>query len=335
MLRSIEMKLFRGIKEGVLKDFTPLVVLVGPNGSGKSAVLDAILIAANPNPAEGIGQAVLRREGIVEGSPWLLWKQGAEGAAELIAEGDVAEKRFCKLTLVGTSPHFQIQCDVRMASPSQSFSPDRVTVGVGGGNTSYSTGGSARAWTGVPKVHMVGQFLKNYQAPLHELFSNVIRQGLRSQINQIVQGLVPGFEWMETLTENGVPVLYIDFADRAVPVALSGDGIASLIRLAFEMVTSPGGIILMEEPEIHMHPGAIYKLARVIIATIQRGVQVVLTTHSLDLIDGLLSEASKVEGVIDKLSVYQLVLRDGLLKSSRLSGSEVRFARSTIEDDLR
>ncbi len=49
MIRSVEIKGLRGIQEGKLDDFTPLVILVGTNGSGKSTVLDAMLIGANPN----------------------------------------------------------------------------------------------------------------------------------------------------------------------------------------------------------------------------------------------------------------------------------------------
>ncbi len=52
MIRSVEIKNMRGIREGSLSDLTPLVVLVGPNGAGKSTVLDALLIAANPQVAD-------------------------------------------------------------------------------------------------------------------------------------------------------------------------------------------------------------------------------------------------------------------------------------------
>ena len=43
MIRSVEIKNFRGIQDGKLEDLTPLVILVGPNGCGKSTILDALL----------------------------------------------------------------------------------------------------------------------------------------------------------------------------------------------------------------------------------------------------------------------------------------------------
>ena len=83
VIQSVEIKGLRGIREGKLTELSPLVVLVGPNGSGKSTVLDALLIAANPSPGEGIGQSVIRREGITSGWPWLLWKMGLDGPLRL------------------------------------------------------------------------------------------------------------------------------------------------------------------------------------------------------------------------------------------------------------
>jgi predicted ATPase len=74
MIRSIEIKGLRGIREGCLTDLSPLVVLVGPNGSGKSTVVEGILIGASPNTAEAIVEVVRRHEAGGSGLRWLLWK---------------------------------------------------------------------------------------------------------------------------------------------------------------------------------------------------------------------------------------------------------------------
>ena len=74
--------------------------------------------------------------------------------------------------------------------------------------------------------------------------------------------------------------------------------------------------------------------ARAICAAVARGIQVVLTTHSLELIDHLVIE-SRAREALDQLSVFRLQLTDGCLKSYRMPGEEVAFARNQIEDDLR
>jgi AAA15 family ATPase/GTPase len=143
----------------------------------------------------------------------------------------------------------------------------------------------------------------------------------------------PGVSNVEILTENGEPILHFVFAEYSVPASLAGDGIQSLLRLSLELAASGGGIALLEEPEVHQHPGAIRQSARAILAAVRRQIQVILTTHSLELIDALLAESSDED--LTRLSLYRLQLQDGGLKSSRLPGRDVAFARTQIEDDLR
>jgi predicted ATPase len=149
----------------------------------------------------------------------------------------------------------------------------------------------------------------------------------------MITELVPSVEDIQILAEDDTPILYLTYRDLAVPAALAGDGIRLLLRLSFELATQPGGLVLMEEPEVHMHPGAIQQCARAIVAAVRRGVQVVLTTHSLEFIDMLLSVSSDED--LERLSCYQVRLDGGKLVSSRLAGPDVAFARTQIEDDLR
>ncbi len=332
MLTSIEIEKFRGILKGRLDEFTPLVVLVGPNGSGKSTILDSILIGANPNPGVGIGQTVLRREELASGAPWLLWKRGVDGPATIRATFQTARVRTYTLKIDFTGD-IVVNCTAHDVQGEDQhpfshvfvkFSPDNI----------YSISGNPPPAEGIPEVVFVGPFPKRFLGPLHELYSELVRRGKSDEVTTILGGLVPGLQRVEILVENQKPVLNLVFRDRAVPAVLAGDGINLLLRLGFELAIRSGGIALMEEPEIHGHPAAIRQSARAILAAVRRNVQVFVTTHSLELIDALLSEASLTKDV-DKLGLYRLQLHDGLLKSSRLPGPEVAFARGTIEDDLR
>jgi AAA15 family ATPase/GTPase len=74
--------------------------------------------------------------------------------------------------------------------------------------------------------------------------------------------------------------------------------------------------------------------AKIIAAAVQRNVQVILTTHSLELIDALLGEA-KDRDLLDKLAVFRTNLTEGQLATSRISGADAAFSRQQIEDDLR
>ncbi len=53
----------------------------------------------------------------------------------------------------------------------------------------------------------------------------------------------------------------------------------------------------------------------------------VISTHSLDLIDSLVFEVQNEEE-LNQMSVYRLLLVEGCLRSSRTAGSEITFARA-------
>jgi predicted ATPase len=184
------------------------------------------------------------------------------------------------------------------------------------------------------EVQLVEAYPTNFQTPLYDLYTRAVQRGRRSMAKGLVAEVFPGVENIEILTEGKIPIVYLVFRDHSVPASLAGDGIQSLLRLSLALAASEGGVALLEEPEVHQHLGAMRQSARAIVAAVRRGIQVVLTTHSLELIDALLSQLTSPEE-LDKLSLYRLQLTDGILKSSRLPGPEIQLARGKIEEDLR
>jgi hypothetical protein len=172
-----------------------------------------------------------------------------------------------------------------------------------------------------------------FQAPLHEVYTEAVTQGRRPAAKAIIKAVIPGFSDIEILVEAQQPVVHIVFENYSVPVALMGDGVRSLVHLALELAARPGGTVLIEEPEVHGHPGAIRQSARAILQATRREIQVLLSTHSLDLIDALLAESLPED--LAKFAVYRCRLDDGKLATTRIPGPEVLVARGTIGDDLR
>lgn len=117
-----------------------------------------------------------------------------------------------------------------------------------------------------------------------------------------------------------------------MPANLAGDGVPAMLTLAFRLAEArSGSLFLIEEPETCLHPAAIQQVAAALAVAARRGAQVVLTTHSLELIDALVA----VPDLGDQLSLQVLRLRQGTLKVVRWTGEEIRLARTTIEQDLR
>jgi energy-coupling factor transporter ATP-binding protein EcfA2 len=334
VIRSVEIKSLRGIRTGKLTDVTPLVVLVGPNGSGKSTVLDALLIAANPRPPDAIGLAAERRERVAlnASARWLLWKAGQEGPAEITVTTD-AGARECTFSIVGLSPnHTNIVGKIRDQDATGKTTETEIHMGFQAGQGAGRYGFFAPLGD-VPEVRFLDPNAASLRTPLHQLYTRAVEQGLRKDAIASIQTLVPGIEDIQILAEGDMPVVYLIFTGYAVPAALAGDGIRLLLHLTFELATRPGGLVLMEEPEAHLHPGAIRQCARAILAAVRRGVQIVLSTHSLELIDALVSECSDQD--LQQFSVYGLRLEEGILKSYCSPGPDVAFARTQIQEDLR
>jgi hypothetical protein len=170
-------------------------------------------------------------------------------------------------------------------------------------------------------------------AKLHSLFTETrIRGGLAKAV-ALLQEVDRSITQLEILTEGDTPVLHLSYDDRSVPVALAGDGMESLVRLALELSQRERGIFLIEEPESHQHTAAIVRSARIIAAAARLGCQIIFATHSMELLDAIL--ASLAEKELDLLAVYRLRLVHGELKVLRMAGKEVNAARAGIEDDLR
>jgi energy-coupling factor transporter ATP-binding protein EcfA2 len=335
VISSVDITGLRGIRQGKLADLTPLAVLVGPNGAGKSTILEALLIGASPVPGDAVGRSVRRHPGIDNGARWLIGRFAEAGAATIAVTTDGGSTRRCELTLEPTPPRDTVAVRYTVVNGAKKLSVvTRFPIRKG---NAYDHDRLYHPLADVGEVRLVEPHAATHlQPPLYQLYTSTVEQGRRRQAKEIIADVVPHLTDVEILTEDDVPIVHLVFEDFSVPAALAGDGIQSLVRLSLELASRRGGVVLVEEPEVHQHPRSLRQSAKAILAAVRRGVQVVLTTHSLELIDALLSAATG-EGLsdLDKFSVYGLALRDGQLISTRYSGTEVEAARGQIQDDLR
>jgi hypothetical protein len=351
MISSIEIKQFRGIEQGKLENLTPLTILVGRNGCGKSSVLDAMLIGASPRPGEALLQTLQRHQGVVLRGRWLFW-QSKDNRWEatidvhcdpqssrnciLSGGGDVGSSKQAILSFRSIPDHayFRLISDKDInEQPDAMVNPSAGDFNVKSAPVGSIGSTKINPLAGVSNIRLIEAHGNGYQTPLHELFSETRRSGRKEQVRGLTSELVPLAEDIEILTEADDPIVYLVFPNGAIPVALAGDGIHALVRTALELASLSDGVALIEEPEMHQHPGAMRQTARAIWAAVRRNVQVVLTTHSLEFIDLLLAEAK--EGDIDRLSLFRLNLEKGRLLAVQTSGQDVAFCREDIEQDLR
>ncbi len=176
--------------------------------------------------------------------------------------------------------------------------------------------------------------LASDQRDLTDVLSDAVAAGFRPVTVELLTAVVPGLKNLEVLRVGSGFEVWLVFEDRAVPLSVAGDGIRAVARLALELSALPSGLALLEEPEVHQHPGALKQSAATIVGSVKRGLQVVVATHSLELIDELLLAAKKAE-MLDKLTVQNLRLVGGVLASTRFEGPESDRIRNVIGTELR
>jgi len=120
--------------------------------------------------------------------------------------------------------------------------------------------------------------------------------------------------------------------DRPFPVESMGDGFSSLLALLAAATVAEKGVMLMEEPEMHLHPGFMSLITRHIIDTAsRRKAQYFISTHSSDLIE-LLLEAP--ENMISFVRMYRIGGK-GEMDYEVLSGKEAHEELKDMKMDLR
>jgi hypothetical protein len=331
MVTSLKIENLRGIKEGELTDLAPLSILVGPNGSGKSTVLEGLFIGTSIQPAISLRAAVQRRAGSSTPARWLFWR-GGQGREE--ARVTVRFRReFYRRTTLSRDPD-----DERAIKGSVDVAPTQSWSNVGNfflaGDAQNCRGDSIDEEASVPDVCLLDEADRASHAPLDDAYSRAVKGGRRRDALQAVQALLPTVQAVEILTEGGKPEVHLVFEEFSVPAGMAGEGIAAVLREALELVRPPDSLVLLEEPEVHKHPAAMVRSAKSIFEAVRRGVQVVLTTHSIEFIDRVLAEAQTNEE-LSQIAIYRVALRDGALVTHRDPGTEAAFLRETIAQDLR
>ena len=103
-------------------------------------------------------------------------------------------------------------------------------------------------------------------------------------------------------------------AEKALRLSLSSSMVSELAPLVLfvQGIVRPGDLLIIEEPESHLHPGAQVKVAYALARLVRAGVNIVITTHS----DWLLQQLGNLirEGELNKLRKKRTELENWLVK---------------------
>ncbi|MFA5614754.1 MAG: AAA family ATPase [Methanoculleus sp.] len=135
-------------------------------------------------------------------------------------------------------------------------------------------------------------------------------------------------------TDKGLQV-FLKNQDAPLPVSSMGDGFRSLLSLTFMNSLAGEGVIILEEPEVSLHPGFMYILCEAILKNSKES-QFFISTHSMDFVRALLN-VLKWEGQTDDIHIIRMFT--GLATQSPdievLSGDDALNDIEEIGRDLR
>lgn len=97
-----------------------------------------------------------------------------------------------------------------------------------------------------------------------------------------------------------------------VPYDFMGDGFKAIVGILWELSDqrSSGNVLLLEEPENHMHPGYLNKMVHQLVQlSMENQIQLFITTHNIDFLRSFFSQSivgSKEEYLKEEFRVFQM-----------------------------
>jgi predicted ATPase len=116
-----------------------------------------------------------------------------------------------------------------------------------------------------------------------------LKQGKFARVRELLHSVVPGVSPLEPSFSNGQSVLHVEQdlpnSKAVLEAAVMSAGTLNALGLVVVALQEPvPSLIAIEEPELNIHPGALEAIADIIKIAAQR-TQVIVTTHSPDLLD--------------------------------------------------
>ena len=326
MITDITLENFKGFQQVEILP-KQITAFVGPNGTGKSSVLQAFGLLkqtveklddshergkeARDWEVEIVSQGPLVSLPSVES---LSPKFRIRGSPELVLEGNLARSLRTPTLRRPFSYKVQFSRTVKVSPTPINNRPTPRPV------APVPMKELASTWKMVLAVRALAQ-------PVYELGENLVEDiysiaDTWQQEAQAATNLVYSQIWTEKVSNmlkkvtgtglraDPVPSKSVEVKSLGqaglINIVAEGSGTNSLIMLLLQLATAErGATVMIEEPEIHLHPKAQAELASVLVEEALTGnKQVIMTTHSETILNRLLTLV--VEGALplDDLAIY-------------------------------
>lgn len=149
------------------------------------------------------------------------------------------------------------------------------------------------------------------------------RMPLRSAVNHWLDafGLAAGIETVDRPRLGLEPQVAVSGVGRPLDMTAVGVGVSQLVPvLVMGLHAVPGTVLIIEQPELHLHPAMQQSLADFLLACVRSGRQVIVETHSDHLVTRLRRRIAEDEHdeVLDLVGLVSTERRDGATRFRQL-----------------
>ncbi len=167
------------------------------------------------------------------------------------------------------------------------------------------------------QADLPNDFLLEDASNLSLILNQLEFKGQREPLIKFLKAIHPGFEDLTTKIDGGTVQVYFREKNlrRPIPATRLSDGTIRFLCLAAVLLhPNPPPLICLEEPEISLHPDVLKDFADLLVDAATR-TQIILTTHSVELVDAFTHRPSAVV-VVEK--------ENGSTRFRRLSEEDTR-----------
>jgi predicted ATPase len=365
VISSLKIEAFRGVREGLVEGLSPISILVGPNNSGKSTCLEAALMPCLGNCVDDAARILMRRGGpphdalqhvVTEGSKSAVFEvrgyfsidqdNNSPAPADLInTRLDIRDYVFHPNnrreleTEHGIDASFVVNVGLDSSAFQGGDNPHRQRVTRVVDDVMVDKAGRQGRHGGLPPNPLIPAILVDVEAirtqgALEDAYSRIERARMVTDVVRALQRSMPRLTDLRILKSGSDFLLHTFCGDsQPIPAYLAGDGLKRFLELAAAIFDTQNGVVLLEEPEAYQHPRYMTELVALLLNAAKSGTQIILSTHSIELID-LLLHAPEAEGLAYP-TVHRLRLVDGKLASVAIDRDKAISARDDLLQDLR